>query len=429
MSHNKRILVVSHNVIDDTSGMGKTLGAYFKDFGPENIAQFYIHHESPTDPRVCRRYFRFTDIDAIKARLPLTAKGQAFVLDSEKYSYSRDDAAHTAEAIYQYGRKRTGMIYSGRELVWQTAFWNTKKLRNWVRDFAPDIVFFASGDYAFMYDIAAKIADMAGCPLFVSCMDDYYTNNINSDSRLGRAFHSYFMKKVHRTMEKATRIFCMCDQMSEIYSELFKKPTETLYTPAEKSIADAGEVLETNKISYVGRLGVGRYQSLIDIGNVLSNLKIPGGPDHIDVYANEKRHDVLKKMEDAAGVVFHGPVSPDRVPEIIRDSMMVIHTESFDERFTRKVRYSISTKIAESLVNGSCIFAYGPTNVASIRYLAQNDAAIVATDREQLAGKLLECIQNKARRRQCIHNAHELGELNHSPESVFKQLNRAFSTN
>ena len=41
-------------------------------------------------------------------------------------------------------------------------------------------------------------------------------------------------------------------------------------------------------------------------------------------------------------------------------SMAVIHTESFEQEMMELVRFSVSTKIAESLMYGPCLIAYGP---------------------------------------------------------------------
>ena len=55
-----RVLIVSHNVFSATESMGKTLMAYFSAFKPEELAQFYIHSQVPTQDN-CSRYYRMTD--------------------------------------------------------------------------------------------------------------------------------------------------------------------------------------------------------------------------------------------------------------------------------------------------------------------------------------------------------------------------------
>ena len=79
----------------------------------------------------------------------------------------------------------------------------TESLKKWIADFSPDVIFFASGDYAFMYDIARKIAEHVDRPLVVACVDDYYLHNRNENSWLGRWVHSRFLEQVEKTMAYA----------------------------------------------------------------------------------------------------------------------------------------------------------------------------------------------------------------------------------
>lgn len=62
-----KVLLVSHTVLSRTGNMGKTLLGYLADFSPQEVAQFYIHSEVPTDNSVCIDYYRFTDVDAVKS--------------------------------------------------------------------------------------------------------------------------------------------------------------------------------------------------------------------------------------------------------------------------------------------------------------------------------------------------------------------------
>ena len=59
------------------------------------------------------------------------------------------------------------------------------------------------------------------------------------------------------------------------------------------------------------------------------------------------------------------------------------------------VRFSVSTKIAESLMYGPCLIAYGPEGIASIDYLKENNAAYVISRPEDLEKGLEEILTNK----------------------------------
>ena len=112
--------------------------------------------------------------------------------------------------------------------------------------------------------------------------------------------------------------------------------------------------------------------------------------------------------------------------------MVVIHTESFDEDIKRRVKYSISTKIPDCLASGTCMLAYGPKDVASIEYLVDNNAAIVADSKEKLDEALRTVFLDAQTRTETIYRAKELANKNHDLDKigaiVKKVLNDAISS-
>lgn len=405
-----RVLVVSHNVFSATESMGKTLFSYFRGFRVKDLAQFYIHSEVPTSG-VCENYFRITDKEALKS--VLTRKGgRAFGKNDIEVgrATSRTDDGLTAQ-MYQFARRRSPLIYLARNAVWRFSAWKSRELLKWVDDFAPDAVFFASGDYSFMYRIALEIAKHRKIPLFVTCMDDYYLHNLNKDSALGRFAHRLFMRQVKRTMEYAESLFVICDKMAEDYSKLFSKPCHVLHTPA----SFAGPLQEEKKggVAYLGNLGLNRHRQLVRLGRAIKELNMENAPKAIDVYSSEPREEILRELTPENGIVFHGSVSAGEVRRIIGESMAVIHTESFEEDMKERVRYSVSTKIADSLASGTCLLAYGPDDVASVEYVKKNHAAFVITEKDDLKEQLRRFLGDEELRNQIEANALALAGQNH----------------
>ena len=136
------------------------------------------------------------------------------------------------------------------------------------------------------------------------------------------------------------------------------------------------------------------------------------------MYSTESRHEILANLTEDNGIVFHGPVGEDEVLRIMGESLAVIHTESFDEKIRQSVRYSVSTKIADSLASGTCIFAYGPEEIASIDYLRKNSAAVCCTDKNDLDEKLRTLVLNSDARKVSVENAVSLAEKNHTAIST-----------
>lgn len=410
----KRILVISHNVFCKTSSMGKTLCAYFAETAPQNLAQFYIHSEVPTE-HICENYYRVTDKDIIRSVFTRKSGKVLTAADIEEgRTSSRTDTGFIGD-IYQKSRKRTPFIYFCRNLLWGLGAWNTKKLKDWVDEFNPDAVFLASGDYAFIYKIALKIAKYKKIPLYVSCMDDYYLYNKNEQSFGGKAVHKAFMKTVKRAIEYSSGIFAICDKMTKDYKELFGKPTYTLHTAS--SISSPFEKTNSNKISYIGNLGYKRDEQLIKLGRALLPLGFK-----IDIYSSEKREEILKILTEENGINFKGEINAWQVKEVMEKSGFLIHTESFDEGIRSSVKYSVSTKIADSLSSGRCIIAFGPEEIASIEYLKENDAAFVIGEGDDLEKKLRELFENENRREEITENAKALAKKNHMLETTHKLI-------
>lgn len=412
-----KILIISHNVFSDTENMGKTLASYFKGFESDDLAQFYIHSEIPTLD-ICKKYYRVTDKEMIKSIFG-SKTGKIFAEeDVEKNRQVPGTATGLYEKLYQKARKRTPLIYMMRNLWWKLGHWNNRQFRTWLDEVNPDCLFFASGDYAFMYDIALKIAKSRNIPLYVSCVDDYYFNNRNRDKFLGKFQHHLFMKQVKKCISYSSGLFCICDAMSRDYAECFGKKCVTIHTAAsfEKSLYNG----EGNQISYIGNLGYHRDRQLVDIGRMLKKLDLQ--IDHIDVYSMETNAEMLKCLTPGNGIVFHGGVSADGVKNIMARSLALIHTEAFDESTRNLVKYSVSTKIADSLMSGTCLFAYGPEEIASMNYLSENEAALCVTAPEELEKGLKELLENKMLREQIRRNAAALAEKNHGVECTYRVL-------
>lgn len=410
-----KVLIVSHNSMSNTSNMGKTLLSYFRSFSSEDLAQFYIHSEIPMDASLCQNYYRFTDRDAIKSLFAPCQLGRIFRekdIQTDRITGRTDTGI--IRALYQYGEKRTAGIYVLRNLLWKLCRWNTQQLRAWIKEFDPDLIFFASGDYGFMYEIAQRIAQECNKPLVVSCVDDCYQYNRNENSLLGRVGHSCFLKTVYKTMAQASAIFTICPSLQKEYQTLFQKKCDVLYTSADQKCCP--ENRKQYGISYLGNLEFKRNEQLVRMGRALHSLDIPGIPKYIDVYSCERNPELLKRLTPENGVCFHGAVCAEKVLEIMQGSIAVIHTEAFDLRCRKIVRHSVSTKIADSLMNGPCLIAYGPEEIASMDYLKEHGAAYTITDPEKLEQGLQEILSNEGLRKEIVERARKLAYKNHNAQ-------------
>lgn len=410
-----KVLVISQTVFSKTSNMGKTLTSYFTGFRPDELAQLYFHSEKPTNPDVCRDYYRFSDVDALKSIFSSKRKGtkiEASDICSCDQS-ARIDTGISRKA-YKVGSKHKAWVLLLRDLIWRLSRWNNAQLLQWVDDVKPDVIFFASGDGAFSYRIAKKIKERINVPMVMACVDDYYLNNRNKSEFLGKFRQRIFLKSVKKTVADVDEIFTICDTMNAAYTELFEKKCRTLHTSAE--FKELKIRTDADQVSYIGNVGYNRYKQLLDLGKAISKISCDNAPHHIDVFSGSINEEYITPLKSAAGIVFHGSVPASDVPKIMENSVAVIHTEAFDKEIQNLVRFSVSTKIAESLMYGPCLIAYGPEGIASIDYLKENNAAYVITRPEDLESGLTKILTNKDLREQIVRNARALAIKNHNAE-------------
>ena len=419
-----KVLLISHNVISETNNMGKTMLSYFQAFSPEEIAEFFIQEKEPRNASVCNSFYRITDRDALKSVF-WKKVGTSFHL-TKSLPESVSPTIGAVETIRQYGRKRNAFVYTARNAVWRLAHWKTDELISWLRDFDPDVIFFMAGDYGFMYRITLEIQEMLRKPLVVCCVDDYYLYNRNERSVLGRFQHTAYMKTVHKVIERASCILTISDSMGAAYRELFGKPCFTLHTSSGKRCSERTDVQE--KVAYFGNLGYKRYEQLVRIGRTIKSLDLPRTRG-VDVYSGEKNPEHLRDLTEENGVFFHGEIAAAEVGTYMDECLAIIHTESFDPQIQQMIKYSVSTKIADSLMNGPCLIAYGPEGIASIDYLKANHAAYVITRPEDLESGLKDILTNAALRAEIVTNARKLAEKNHdeavNPKKVREWLQTA----
>lgn len=388
--------------------MGKTLKAQFEGCCDIELYQLYFHSGLPTSSKVCRHYYKFSDLDALISIFHRWHKGKEIELLTDS-SPNQDEGIICR--IYTQARKRKALTYFLRELVWSLSNWKNSKLHQWVCNAKPDVIYFASGDYAFSYKIALYFSKLLKIPLVVSCMDDYYNYNKNEHTFIGRIWHAMFMKCVGDTIGYASCLQTICDDMNVAYRKRFNKHCFTLYTTAtDKQLNyESGR----QQLSYIGNLGLGRYKQLIDLGKALQKID---NNRNICVYSGEIDQSIIGALQSAPGIEYRGKISASEVLQVMNNSLAVIHVESFDKEIVQSVKYSISTKIAESLKYGPCILAYGPNEVASIAYLKVHNAAYIISSKSELESRLRNFLKNELLREYIVKNAREIGRNNHSAE-------------
>ena len=128
--------------------------------------------------------------------------------------------------------------------------------------------------------------------------------------------------------------------------------------------------------------------------------------------------EILDTLKESKGVLFKGFCNPEDATRIISSSFAVIHVESFDETYRQCTKMSLSTKIADYLNSGTLIVAYGPLEVASMKYLKDNKAGIVSDDIKYIIEEMNNCLKDKNKYDGYVNSALKLAKANHSTDYI-----------
>lgn len=407
-----RVLVVSHNVFSTGNNMGRSLAGLFSGWDPDRLSQLYF---CPEEPRLslCRRYFRITDGDVLRAFGTRRRPGKPM-----QPGRPTCPVPTALRPLYRLGHTcRSAVPGLCRDGLWALSPWFSPSLAQWMGEARPDVIFFAPGKSIFSHRIVLRLAAQYHLPVVAVCYDGVYTRP--KGSPLSLLYCHLRTQLARRLFTGSPCLFTTCRAMSESYAPLFSIPCRELYTPCGPPPPATGA---TKAIRYFGNLGLGRWRQLVTMGRALRSLALPGLPTEIEIYSREDCRHLLPHFTEENGLRFCGGIPGSQVTEWIAGSFLVIHTESFAPGSLRQVSLSISTKLADYLAYAPCILAYGPEGAASIRYLQEQHAAFVVTSEASLIQGLLESLTQEALRAGHRANARRLAAQNHEPEQIHRLL-------
>ena len=381
-----RILLVSVNPFSEDLNNGKTYESMLSGFKSEDIAQLFFCLYYP-DFNYCNNYFRITDIDILKSLKGCKQCGAPLKF------YTKISPKIKRDIFFiQNLKPRTPAFF--RDILWGTKRWKTDELKKWYREFAPDMVMFVGGPYAFMSDIAIYIANDLNVPLISFYTDDYLLHSVKPG-----LFHWFEKCRLSRIFKKAIKKshlnLAIGDLMAKEYSEYFGRNFYPIMNSVP--IRPYHDYPKRDKlvISYFGGLHLNRGEMIAKLARMV------GDRAEVRVYSFAPTVEERYKF-DSSGVIFCGRVSGEELWDKIYESDVLLHVESDDKYLRKLTRLSVSTKIPEYLMSGRPILGYGPTEVASMRLLKDNNVGVVlsseADDNEvvEVIDKLLGEYQYRA---------------------------------
>jgi hypothetical protein len=190
-------------------------------------------------------------------------------------------------------------------------------------------------------------------------------------------------KIAKKTVAGSSLCFAIGNAMSKTYSNYFDKFFyQIMNSVSFKEYSENENFGSKIFINYFGSLHTNRWKMIVNLAKTLKRYNI--NDVQINVYVANQPDIKIINAFSKVGVVYKGGVFGQNLIKSISQSDILLHIESDDCNSVSKTKLSISTKIPEYLMSGRPILGYGPSEVASMQLLEENQVGVVisTTDNE-----------------------------------------------
>lgn len=422
-----RILIIGTSPYD-VNTPARAFDSYFHYYPKESLIQFFSAPIIPTRGH-CVTLYRITDRDILNKwlRKPNT-RGKRFDYDKleavQNYRNTEKEYEQASVSkLYAIGHNKNSLIYLLRGILWKKSYWCEKELCEWVDNFKPECIFLAFSDDYFIPQIALYFSQKYNIPI-VSCIgDDYYFNYRRTLSPLYHIYKLTYRALVRKVFRQPGSAIYIGNKIRDKYNSEFGINGKTVYLTSQMKRREFRPINKDKpQISYFGNIRLGRNESLAKICSALRKIN----PNYaMNVYTNEKDERYLHTLKGMPNCIVHGPIPYEEVIHRTESSDILLVVEGFKKKDIDISRYSLSTKVADSLSSGVCVFAFGSSECGAIEYSLETGAITTCTSEAALEGALRKIIFHEDEQRRQYEKAAQICSENHSLSNsckIFKSV-------
>lgn len=415
------ILVITKAAWDDRIASGNTLSNFFEGWEGVNFFCLYSRDAEPNN-RVCKDYYSISPISIIKHFYEPSKIGRHFSYKFKDKLLS--DSVNELKLISRVKHNKSifEFVY---HLMYATSLWKNKSFKKFIADCNPDVVFCFGQCDPLTFKALQYVKQNTKARIVSYFVDDLY--------RVNTSFFNIIQKQKNRYLKGIARMSDLCyaisQKMCNEYKNLYSKPFLLLHKGCDISLTKT-IVNSPVKFVYAGNLFYHRDRTLGALAKAIKRINGGISKAHLDIYSGTPVDNEIRSMLNIDGAsTLHNARPFEEIKQIMRESDIVLHVESFDEKQMKLVRLSFSTKITDCMQSGSMMMAIGPVSVASIDYATRVPGCIVVSnldDLEDTIRKLLDCnttiIENAMKTNKFAKENVELSQLRHRLRSDFESL-------
>lgn len=388
-----KILILAPYPWCKDNSFGNTYSSIFGRVDNIEIAHVFLYNGIPDQASNVVRYYQVPENEVVRSVVLFWKRGKGAgkeILIEGSKSASRESSIQSIKpSLYQrllsFGkRKHWGCMFFAREVAWKLGKVNYGGLLEFISDFGPDIFFLPYNNVYYTNRLAHFIKQNVDIPMVMEMGMDHYSLKRISWNPFFWADRLIKRKMIRKLARESEMLFVISRKLKEELEDSLHVPCRILYkTPDVNREYKPYVPSNAGKIRYLftGNIYANRWKSLAMLANELQKQ----GDGKLDIYTATPISTKMSKALNIAGISeLHASVSQEKVIELQNNADILVHAEAFDKYNKMLVRCAISTKIMDYLSVGRCILAIGPSDIASIEYLTDNDLALSASNESQL---------------------------------------------
>lgn len=421
-----KIIVVSIVPWNRNNNFGKTFCDIFE--GMENVEFLNIYCDSgKPDNHINARYYQITVSDIVKNLLNKSHKvGRKIEIDCQDEKVISILSDRQQKMMNKIKSHRFRIFFWIRRFFWRIGRWKTIELERIIQEFDADFLFLPIFKESYMNHVQQFVMRVSGKKAVAYYGDDNYTLrqfSINPFFWFDRITQRGAVKK---TIDECAYMYVVSEFGKQECERDFRKNCFICTKGADFSIMPKPkhQYPKRKKLVYTGNLGNHRWEELYHIGLALD--KIGKGHQLLIYSGTALNKKIIKKFESVKSIKFMGKVAVDEIPQIQADADILVHVESFRLKERLLVHQSFSTKLVDHFLRCRCTFAVGARDVAFVDYLLKEDAAIVATKREEIQPKLEQLLDNDDLINEYANKGFQCGKRNHDVNNIQSMMRGHF---
>ena len=415
-----KILTISNTAWDDRNSFGNTQSNWFGEWTDLELCSIYTREAKPKNI-CCHHYYKVAVGDIVTNFFSWWRIGHVF--DYQDVDVGGGSYALESKALRMNKGWFRNVMCTCVELVYSSRIWLNAKLKDYITDFRPDIVFCFAIAEPFRYNILKYVKKYTKAKVVMWIADDVY----GQTRLMGPLKRKKYRKRYRDMFGMADKVYGASELMCKEYSCLFQINITPLYKGC--LMVDSGSCINSPmKIVYAGNLLYGRDRTLAVLARTISEINLGESRMELEIYSPTfVSEDVKKSLNIQCCSHLYGVRPYSEIVDIMKNADVVLHVESFEENQKRAVRLSFSTKVMDCIQSGAMVLAIGPSDIASIDFLSKIPGVLVVSNLDGLKSCLKTMLFERDFVKKRAMDTVQYARHHLAVESVRKRLQQEFN--